>query len=119
MALVTLSAANRRSSLRFLLVARSPNASLMLPSTPLSGGGSELRPGSTVDEETGDLPKSKGEAGSSILCALGLRGARGDPACKAMQNKVEEQTIKIDFGPSRREESSFGFKGNSNIPESR
>lgn len=66
----------------------------MLPSTPLSGGDSELRPGSTVDGETGDLPKSKGEAESSILWALGLRGARGEPACKAMQNKVEEQTIK-------------------------
>jgi len=72
-----------------------------LPSTPLSGGGSEFRPGSTVDGDTGALPKSKGEPESSILCALGLRGARGDPACKAMQNKVEEQTIKTDFWAGR------------------
>jgi len=69
----------------------------MLPSTPLSGGGSELRSDSTEDGDTGAFSKSKGEAESSILCALGLRGARGDPACKAMQNKVEEQTIKIDL----------------------
>lgn len=119
MALVTLSAANRRSSLRFLLVARSPNACLMLPSTPLSGGGSKLRPGSTVDGETGDLPKSKGEAESSILCALGLLGGRGDPAWKAMQKKVEEQaTIKIDFR-GQHNESFFGFKVKINMPESR
>lgn len=119
MALVTLSAANRRSSLRFLLVARSPNACLMLPSTPLSGGGSELRPSSTVDGETGDLPKSKGEAESSILCALGLLGGRGDPAWKAMQKKVEEQaTIKIDFR-GQHNESFFGFKVKINMPESR
>lgn len=119
MALVTLSAANRRSSLRFLLVARSPNACLMLPSTPLSGGGSKLRPGSTVDGETGDLPKSKGEAESSILCALGLLGGRGDPAWKAMQKKVEEQaTIKIDFR-GQHNEIFLGFKVKINMPESR
>jgi len=82
----------------------------MLPSISLSGGGSELRPGSTVDGYTGDLPKSKGDAGSSILCALGLRGARGDPACKAKQNTVEEQTIKRDF-QGRATKAVLVFKG--------
>jgi len=79
----------------------------MLPSTPLSGGGSELRLDSTEDGDTGALPKSKGEAESSILCALGLRGGRGDPACKAMQKKLKNRPSKSTW----REESCFGSKG--------
>lgn len=83
MALVTLSAANSKSSLKFLPVERSPKACLISPSTPLSGGGLELTAGSTFGGGTGDLLNMSLDGDSSILCALGLRGVRGEPACEA------------------------------------
>ena len=83
-ALVTLSAAISKSSLKFLPAERSPNACLMSPSTPLNGAcaGLEFSVGSAFTGATGGFPKMSLEGESSILCALGLLGVRGDPACE-------------------------------------
>ena len=82
MALVTLSAANSKSSLRFLPALRSPKASLMSPSTPLSEEGLELSEGSIFEGAGGELPNMSLAEDSAILWVLGLLCVRGDPACE-------------------------------------
>ena len=98
MALVTLSAANSKSSLRFLPAERSPKACLISPSTPLSGGGLEFTEGSTFGGGTGDLLNMSLDGESSILSVLGLRGVRGEPACKANRNNDVKNGLRTRNG---------------------